>query len=179
MILDLLDYRTVRNDPSYDPKDHKIAGIMSQSTYWRDFIKNILPHGSEGYLTVFESPCNPTFTYEINGPDVKYMGVGDVQASKYADMEVSSLLQDLFQYNTGSRTYSYVPLEQDLCPWTVRVLPSQKLEDIHTTNNPLIYTLAAIAIFAFTAMVFIAYDLAVERRQRVVMHSAEQTNKVC
>ena len=77
MLEDLLDDRDVRNKENYDPSQHKIAGIMSQSVYWRDMIKNILPPNSNGVLAVFEAPCNPVFTYEINGPLVKYLGVGD------------------------------------------------------------------------------------------------------
>ena len=50
MIEDLLDHSTVRDDPDYDPSQHKVAGIMSQSVYWRDLIKDILPQGSDGYM---------------------------------------------------------------------------------------------------------------------------------
>ena len=57
MVLDLVDYRAIRDDPNYDLKDHKVAGIMSQSVYWRDMIKNILPHGSDAPLIVPIAQC--------------------------------------------------------------------------------------------------------------------------
>jgi hypothetical protein len=43
-------------------KDDDIVGLLSLSVYWRDFIRNILPEGSNGIDVVFESGCNPSFT---------------------------------------------------------------------------------------------------------------------
>ena len=176
MIEDLLDDSAVREDPNYDPSQHKVAGIMSQSVYWRDMIKDILPQGSDGMLTVFESPCNPTFTYEINGPTVRYLGVGDWHETRYDHMELSSLLQDLDKFYVGETKYSYVPLEQESCPWTVRVFPSQKMENRFKSSNPAVFTTCAVLIFLFVVAVFWMYDWCVERRQKLVMENAIQTN---
>jgi hypothetical protein len=178
MVEDLLDWRNVRDHPDYDPSQHKIAGIMSQSFYWRDLIKNILPHGSNGILAVFESPCNPTFAYEINGPAVKYLGVGEFHDSRYDHLEESSLLQDLDKYRVRESAYSYIPLEQDTCPWTVRVFPSEAFEESYTSNMPIIITVVVVLIFGFSSAVFILYDWWVERRQKIVMQSAVRSNKV-
>jgi hypothetical protein len=149
IIDDLLDFLDLRSDPNYNTADHKVGGIMSQSAYWRDFIKDILPQGSNGMVAVFESGCNPTFTYEINGPLVRYMGVGDFHDAQYDDMVTSSTLQNLNEFYVGDTSYSYVQLEQNLCPWTVYVYPSQTMEDSFRTQNPAIFTSVVIAIFAF------------------------------
>jgi hypothetical protein len=178
MVEDLLDWRNVRDHPDYDPSQHKIAGIMSQSFYWRDMIKNILPQGSDGILAVFESPCNPTFTYEINGPTVKYLGVGNVHDSGYDHLEKSSLLQDLDKYSVGKSSYSYIPLEQDSCPWTVRVYPAVAFVESYTSNMPIIFTVVVLLVFGFSSGIFLMYDWYVRRRQRIVMASAVRSNKV-
>ena len=91
-------------------------------------------------------------------------------------MELSSLLQDLDEFYVGERKYSYVPLEQESCPWTVRVFPSQKLEDMFRSHDPAIFTTCAVLIFLFAAVVFGMYDVCVERRQKLVMQNALESN---
>jgi len=49
-----------------------ILGFLALSIYWRDMMKNILPPGTEGIVIVFENPCNPTFTYEIVSPTLRF-----------------------------------------------------------------------------------------------------------
>jgi hypothetical protein len=46
------------------------------------------------------------------------------------------------------------------------------------TNNPIIFTVCAVLIFAFTSAVFMVYDWMVERRQRKVMASAVHTSAI-
>ncbi|KAL7569519.1 hypothetical protein ACA910_013893 [Epithemia clementina (nom. ined.)] len=178
IIEDAVDWRNIRSDTNYDPSKHRVVGIFAQSVYWRDMIKNLLPDGMIGILAVFESPCNPVFTYEINGQSVKYLGVGDFHDSRYKDMEMSSTLQNLNKFDVGEIAYSYVPLEQDTCPWTVRVFPSAKFEARYKSTNPIIFTVAAALIFIFTTTVLVFYDRYVERRQHIVMESAVRSDKI-
>jgi hypothetical protein len=178
MVEDMLDWRDLSIRPDYDPSEHKVAGIFSQSAYWRDFIKGILPVGSNGVVAVFESPCSFSFTYEINGPSVKYLGGGDHHDQKYEEYGKVSLLQNLDEYNAGANEYSYIPLESELCPWTVRVFPSQEYEGHFISNTPIYFTLAAVAIFVFTAVIFLSFDSWSERRNRIVMESALRSDAV-
>jgi hypothetical protein len=48
-----------------DPEQHKTVAMLATSVYWRDVIKGILPSGSHGVVVVFENPCNPSFTYQV------------------------------------------------------------------------------------------------------------------
>jgi hypothetical protein len=178
MVPDMLDERALSLDPDYDPAQHQIVGIMSQSVYWRDLIKGILPYGTNGILAVFACPCSDTFTYEINGPTTRYIGGGDQHNPKYDGMHYVSLLQDLDEYNAGANRYSYIPLEKEICPWSIHVYPSQPYEDQYTSTLPIMLTVAAVVIFAFTAAVFVFYDVWVERRQAVVLKSAMQSDAV-
>jgi hypothetical protein len=82
-ILDNVD--DVRID---DPANETFVGIMAMSVFWRDTLKNILPRGNS-VVVVFENECNPTFTYQLNGPDVKYLGRGDLHNTKYTHMRIS------------------------------------------------------------------------------------------
>jgi hypothetical protein len=63
-LIDELDkIRIVGED--YNPDQHKVVAMLTTSVYWRDVIKGILPPGSHGTVVVFENPCNPSFTYQI------------------------------------------------------------------------------------------------------------------
>ncbi|CAB9518478.1 Receptor-type guanylate cyclase gcy [Seminavis robusta] len=178
MVPDMLDQRALSLEPDYDPTQHQVVGIMSQSVYWRDMIKGILPDGSIGVVAVFTSPCSATFTYEINGPTVRYLGGGDHHNAKYNPLKFTSLLQDLDEYNAGANRYSYIPLEKDLCPWSIHIYPSQQYEDQFLTKFPIVLTIAAVVIFAFTTAVFVFYDWWVEQRQMIVMKSALRSDAI-
>jgi hypothetical protein len=66
-----------------NPKQHELLSIVVISVFWRDLITNILPPGENGLIVVFKNECNPSFTFEINGPDVVYVGQGDLHESEY------------------------------------------------------------------------------------------------
>jgi signal transduction histidine kinase len=154
-----------------------IKGLFGLTIYWRDTIKGILPLGSNGVVVVFDNPCNPSFTYQIDGPEVSYMGSGDLHDLKYTQLEQSIQLLESMERD---KTYSGIPVNSDYCPFTIRVFPSQTMEDDYKSNNPALFTLAAILIFATTCTVFIIYDCWVERRQRMVLQSAlDAATNVC
>jgi hypothetical protein len=150
----------------------KVVSIFSLTFYWRDLIKDILPQGSNGIIVVFEK-CNQTFSYQMNGPDVVYLGPIDAHDSKYDHLEQSSSLLDLKDFDVGNRAYTGLPLTGDVCPYNLRLHPSQTMEDDYVTSQPIIFAVCAAAIFVFTAIVFFVYDRLVERRQTKVMKTGK------
>jgi hypothetical protein len=172
------------NQTEYNPSEHEFAGFLSLSIYWRDLIRGILPPGSNGIVVVFENECNPTFTYQINGPVVEFLGVGDRHSDAYNDMEKSSWLNDLREYSIrGNHTsnkspYSGIPILDDVCPFHIRVFPSDTMHEQYATSNPVIFAIGAIFIFALSGVIFIIYDCFVEKRQHIVLTSAVQSNAI-
>jgi Adenylate and Guanylate cyclase catalytic domain len=146
--------------------------------YWRNLIRDILPEGSRGILIVFENPCTSWFTYQINGPSVVYLGVGDHHDTKYDDLSIDSLLIDLGDFSVRESSYTGAPIDKDYCPFTLHLYPSDLLMSAHKTNNPIIFTVSGILIFVFTAMVFHLYDFMVEKRQRSVMQTAVHSSAI-
>jgi hypothetical protein len=71
-----------------DPAKYKSFGFIGISIYWRDLLTNLLPPGSEGVVIVFENECSLSFSFQVNGPDVEYLGQGDFHERKYESMEV-------------------------------------------------------------------------------------------
>ena len=149
-----------------DSKD-KLVGLLSVSFYWRDVLKNILPTGSHA-VVVFENPCSPTFTYAINGPTVEFLGTGDFHPSKYDHLEESSNLLDLRKFAIKDSTYSGIPVNQEYCPFHIRVFPSQLMEDKYATSDGIIFAVCAALIFVFTSFVFVLYDFWVSDSHQLI-----------
>jgi hypothetical protein len=61
----------------YEPSNHTLVGLITVSVYWREIFSSALPSGSYGVVVVVDNTCSDSFTYQINGPDVIYLGVFD------------------------------------------------------------------------------------------------------
>jgi hypothetical protein len=159
-------------DGTYSREDHKVVGLLAVSIYWSYMIRDILPEGSSGILVVFDSACTQKFTYEVNGPDVVYLGAGDYGDPKYDHMTISSLVSDLRFYSNHPSTYTGLPLEDSYCPLYISIRASAKMEAAHTTNKPWIFALVTFCVFVLTVLAFMLYNYVVERRQTIVLKSA-------
>jgi hypothetical protein len=157
---------------SYSKEDHEVVAIFSISIYWSNIISDILPKGSVGILVVFECACAQTFTYEVNGPDVTYLGAEEYHDPQYDHMTVGSLVSDLRFFSSQNSTYSGLPLEDSFCPLYVSVRASAKMEAAYTSNTPWIFATVTSCVFLLTALTFILYNYVVEQRQKLVLKSA-------
>lgn len=163
----------------YDPANHTAVGIIVATMYWRSLIHNILPQGSNGIQVVFKMCSDDFFTYQIQGPAVVYDGVGDFHNKKYDSLALNVTLNDLGNFSTMRNAgYSGAPLISDFCNFTIQLYPSDVMKAAYTTNNPIIFTIVAIVIFAFTSLVFFLYDIMVERRQDTVMKTAVRSTAI-
>jgi hypothetical protein len=52
------------------------------------------------------------------------------------------------------------------------------MEDDYKTHDPILFTICAVLIFAFTSAVFVLYDRLVEKRQKTVMSTALHTSAI-
>lgn len=147
----------------------KMVGFVHVEFFWGNEILNMLPMGVDGILLVISTSCNSVFTYEVNGPDVEFIGYGDHHNPKYDNMVLESSFLELPTYSAGRNVYTGLYLSDEKCPYTFRAYPSETFEDDYVSADPWIYTVVAISIFLFTSGVFWAYDSLVERRQRKVL----------
>jgi hypothetical protein len=169
---------TYQNGTTIDHSENaQVVAIFALAFYWRDTIKDILPTGSDGMVVVFSNPCNPSFSYQINGPDVEYLGYGDLHDPKYDSLSIGSYVTDLRSFAIQDSFYSGLPLS-DFCPMYVEVYASETMEANHTTSTPIIFAVVAALVFIATALTFVLYDFYVERRQRVVMTSAAKSSAI-
>jgi class 3 adenylate cyclase len=113
-----------------------------------------------------------------SGPRTTLQGYGDLHDPKYEDMAITRDMYDINPYSSIKSRYTGLPINHDYCPIKITIYPSSVLEDIYVTHYPLMFSIACVLIFMFTSLVFIMYDFKVERRQRIVLKSAERSNAV-
>jgi class 3 adenylate cyclase len=158
-----------------DKSASNVVAIVTLTFFWRDFIEDILPTGGVGLVVVFENTCDQSFTYQINGPEVEYLGPGDLHDTKYTDMAISSSINDLGSFNTGRKVYTGLPLSTEYCTYSFKAYPSYAMESEFRTSDPIIFMVIAVFIFAFTSLVFLVYDKLVAIRQQKVMTSGKSS----
>jgi hypothetical protein len=79
---------------------------------------------------------------------------------------------------TGSMRYSGIPVQDAFCPFYLRVFPSQTMKSFSETNQPVLFTVCAVLIFAFASLVFVCYDWMVQRRQTKLMTTAVKSSAI-
>jgi len=69
-------------------------------------------------------------------------------------------------------------LNQDSCPYTLSIYPTREGEEYTKDALPLISTLAVAFVFVMTAAIFCFYDVMVERRQTVILATAQRSTAI-
>jgi Adenylate and Guanylate cyclase catalytic domain len=104
--------------------------------------------------------------------------VGDHHERNYDHLGLSRNLYDLSKLSNHSSRYTGAPLDEEYCPFTLHLYPSDKMASAYKTNHPIIFSLSAAMIFLFTALVFYVYDVTVEIRQKRVMQTAVHSSAI-
>ena len=157
---------SIMNAPVYGDihEGSPLVGVLTAVLPWHTNFLDLVPEGINGIQIVVRNTCDQEFTYQVNGPKVDYLGIGDFHDPSYDHLEVSS---------------AYEPFSSTkVCEFSLHVYPSNEFRSEYISNTPKIYTGAVVLIFSLTALVFILYDCLVERRQHKVMTSAVRTNAI-
>jgi Adenylate and Guanylate cyclase catalytic domain len=167
-----------RVDISGSDTDKSVVGVLAVSIYWRELIRDILPPGSNGIVVVVRNPCTEPFTYQINGPHIEYLGVGDKHDDTYNARAIESTVVDLNSFALHASGYTGAPIGRDFCQHSLHVYPSDSMKSDFTTQNAVIFMISTLLIFGFTSLVFVLYDWRVEQRQRKVMSAAVSSSAI-
>ena len=160
--------------------NRSLAGLLNVPVLWRLTFANLLPETAVGVTIVVRNTNNQTFTYRVDGPMVTYLGLGDLHDNKYDSMVVSQDVTKQIQSiaSPENQPYDAPGLDDEFNRYFIDVYPSQDTEDEYVTSKPGIFAVVVASIFLFTSLVFIAYDILVARRQKIVMETAVQTGAV-
>ena len=156
-------YKTVL--PDENTGNREVAAALISILPWENYFVDLVPEGIDGIYLIIKNSCDgiDDYSYEINGPEVTFLGVGDFHDTDYDDFEVT----------TDFSTYAVTE-----CVNTLHIYPSTTFQDAYVTNRPIVYPVAAIAIFFITALVFVVYDCLVEHRQDKVLTTATRTTAI-
>jgi len=156
--------------------DRKVVGVVRMILHWAEYFKKILPPSMVGVTLVVDNGCDDPFTYVLNGPEIEPIGVGDLHDPKFNHLEVAADFSSLTSINDG--TEHGMKVFQGDCTIAIRIYPTQGLQDSFRTSTPIIITFAVACVFVFAMLMFFCYDRLVERRQKLVLRKAEQTNAI-
>jgi len=156
--------------------DRKTVAIITAAIQWRSYFDGILTDSTQPVHVVLSNNCEGTFTFEVQGVQATFMGKGNLASSKYNEMAMSVDLDEndfIIEPNTIALT-----MNQDLCRYTLHIYPTEEGEKYHNDLFPLVITLTVAAVFLMTATVFYFYDVMVERRQKVVLDTAQRSTAI-
>ena len=146
--------------------DHgNVDGSLFTIFPWIIFFFGLLADGTPPIHIVISNTCGQVFTYRINGSSAEFISVGATTYYEHLE-QIFSILP--FQAPEGS----------DICSYSMSIYPTEELHDQYITNTSLIFTSIVVMVFLFTSSVFLVYDHFVQRRQRVVLDSAERTGAI-
>ena len=168
-------YNEHSDDSTGSDSKPKVVGLVKFAVYWKTYLENVLVSESneDSMDVVLENTCQQTYTYRVKGPNVKFLGVGDLHDPKYIEGFVSlSPRQDPDPSTTSSGGNS------GNCVYSIRVYANQDMEGQFVTNEPLIFTIILILIFVLIIGLYVLYNIFVSKRQHVVMSTAIASSKI-
>jgi hypothetical protein len=143
-------------------------GFLSMRFFWKDMFEGIEVAGIGAIALVVTSECGKTFSFELNGNRVSFLGFKDVHDKSYDSLE---------------ETFSFVEFEDSIsslglqlggnCTYSMSMFPTQSKEEAYQTSNPLILAIATLVVFLFTASHFTLYDYVVEFKNKQIMKQGE------
>ncbi|KAL3935763.1 MAG: hypothetical protein SGARI_002839, partial [Bacillariaceae sp.] len=156
--------------------DRKTVAIILAVINWSTYFENILDSTADPVHVVLENTCDGPYTYEITGPEVTFMGQGNLANNKYEDMKISVEL-DSSNFIAEETTIA-LTLNQELCQYSLSVYPTVTMEQSHNDFFPIAIACTIAAVFAFAVLVFIFYDMMVEKRQKKILETAKKSTAI-
>ncbi|CAB9525455.1 Receptor-type guanylate cyclase gcy (Partial), partial [Seminavis robusta] len=160
--------------PIYDShvQNRSIVAVLSAFLQWENFFINVLPESESGILLVIDGTCGAQrYSYRLDGKEAIFLNASDMHDRQFEDMK---------------RVFEFAPFamlknetdQQLFCQYSARIYPSEEWQSDFFTAQPYAYAFAVVGCFALTTLVFIIYDILVQRRQKKVMETATKTNAI-
>lgn len=141
---------------------------------WDSYFIETLTNDLFGFRVDVTNTCGDSFAYLINGPNAMYLGKGDETKRQHTHLQQTADFAAFARWN-GPRTPSSLLVH---CEYTLDVTPTDAFKATYESNEPLVYAMMILGVFFFTAMVFVIYDCAVQRRQNLVMATAKRSHLI-
>lgn len=163
------------NDESMD-----VAAFLAVDIDWSFYLTGIFQEEAARAVVVIENYVGQMVTYKINGDSVVLVGEKDTHDLAYDHMEESFIFGGHLASGTVAENSSYTGalLNPDWVQYTIRIYPSQDLEESFYTPQPIVYTVVVLLVALIASGTFFLYDFLVERRQKVVLRTAERSDAI-
>jgi class 3 adenylate cyclase len=150
--------------------DSELAGVFTAIVPWTRFFDNNLVDGTVPIMLVVSNTCDEVFSFAVDGSKATFLAEEDLHDPDYEHLFVSGPFADSFNPSEG--------MQGEHCVYTMKVYPTKSFEASYTTNEPLLYSLAILAIFFITSLFFLGYDWLVQKRQNELVTTARQQNAI-
>jgi hypothetical protein len=107
----------------------------------------------------------------VNGPEVLYFNTSYSEIND-VDLEYSSDFAPFARFNSSRAKTTRT------CDYKMMVYPTSVFRSAYSSNEPAIFAIVVVAVFAFTALSFVCYDAAVRRRNEKVVRTAARTSAI-
>ena len=174
-----VDVDTVKEE---EEDTRNVVAIFSAVIPWHSYFTNVIPEESfiGGIYAVISNTCNQQFTYLVEGPNVTYLGPGDLHDTKFTSLGISSEFNKFSvtsddDETTSQESNSRGATKQKTCAYTMSMYPTSEFRDEFDEGVPFFYTLFVVLIFLATSLVFVLYDCLVQHRQSKVVKAAARS----
>lgn len=174
---------------SFDPETRQVKAVMVIAIQWEEYLEDILPENIKGIEVVIDRECggveenetadlgrgdeHSAFTFVLNGKKPQFVGYGDQHEGYNEWMRYGNLIKD----NLDDGSVDGITIDGQ-CSYDIHVFPSSEFKNDYMTATPAIITVSIAATFLFTIMMFMLYDILVERRQKIVLSTANKTTAI-
>jgi hypothetical protein len=158
-----------------------VALIMAL-VHWRQYFDNIisslssLSYTEDGIIVILSNGCQESYSYQLNGHAVQYLGSGDQHNSHYEQYERNASFTD------GLTTMVRVDIpniDTTYCPIRIQMYPSDDYYNNQLKSNvPTMLMSMVLGSFLLLGILFALYEKNVAARHRVVMARAVQSSKL-
>ena len=128
---------------------------------------------------ILQNTCGQSYTYQVDGGEATFIGHGDLHDPKYDHLQQGSVdFQKIYGFNGLDEDEVENIIEEGDCRYTLVTYPTKLFEDSHRTDKPFLYAFSLACVFCFTSAFLVLYDYFVERRQKLVLKSAQQSGAI-
>jgi len=146
-------------------ENEPLVAFIVATVPWESYFQDLLPTGINGFVVDLKDSCGAEYTYRIDGRNGTLVGAGDLHDEDYDYLRIRYVFE-------GGADVAFA------CSYTLDIYPSDEFRAGYTTSKPAVYTTVVVLVFFFTAAVFIAYELTVQRRQAKVLYTAKRTSAI-
>ena len=187
-------------EPVYESfeENARVVGFVIAIFPWNTFFSDVLPEGIPVFMVINDN-CGHVHTYEINGPNVWFLGEGDLTRLDHAHQKRTIEFASYARHDGGDHPNKYHGLEDgesyvetygasydDLfhntnsghCAYVVELHPTTRLEILFESDRPRNYSWFVVGIFGIILLFLMIFDFMVVNRQRKLMATARKTHAV-